>query len=422
MLIAKKFNVKTTIILFVLTLLPTLTFGRPQEFVREYTYLASEYDSKVSARSNAVKQMRAILLREIGQVIIAEQRMEGASRSNEFIYDNYSEKITAIAASMVKMDILAETWSGTQYYIRAKMVVDPSQASRKADEILLNQKEMKILKDKNQEVLQQVERLNSQLSTLRTQMQRNETFLFGEINQYKIKEAEYLARIARLTEANERNRAYIENIKSQVLQKDSIITALNATLSKLKSELNAAKSNTSQVASQTSQTAETKIINGIECVLVRAGTFMMGSPTSESGRFNDETRHQVTLTQDYYISKYPITNAQYGKSGNANHPVVNVTWFQANDWAKSKGGRLPTEAQWEFAARGGVKSKGYIYSGSNNLNDVGWYRNNNSPSGTKPVGQKQPNELGIYDMSGNVWEWCNDWYGEYSSSAVTNPT
>jgi formylglycine-generating enzyme required for sulfatase activity len=171
---------------------------------------------------------------------------------------------------------------------------------------------------------------------------------------------------------------------------------------------------------QTAQTAnsDTKIINGIECVLVRAGSFTMGGE-----KFGNSSTQQVTLTQDFWISKYPITNAQFGRSvsGKANHPVVEVTWFQANDWAKSKGGRLPTEAEWEFAARGGVKSKGYIYSGSNNLDAVGWYSNNSGGS-AKPVGQKQPNELGIYDMSGNVGEWCNDWYGDYSSSAVTNPT
>jgi uncharacterized repeat protein (TIGR02543 family) len=170
-------------------------------------------------------------------------------------------------------------------------------------------------------------------------------------------------------------------------------------------------------------------INGIACVLVKAGTFMMGSPTSESGRWDDETQHQVTITQDFWISKYEVTQAQYQAVMNsnpssfsgANNPVENVTWFNANDFAQAVGGRLPTEAEWEFAARGGNKSQGYIYSGSNNIDDVAWYYANSNYE-TKQVGLKQPNELGIYDMSGNVYEWCSDWYGSYSSSAVVDPT
>ncbi|MCL1946860.1 MAG: formylglycine-generating enzyme family protein, partial [Chitinivibrionia bacterium] len=161
-----------------------------------------------------------------------------------------------------------------------------------------------------------------------------------------------------------------------------------------------------------------KVINGIECVLVKAGTFTMGSPSNESNRKSDETQHQVTINQDFWISKYPVTNAQYGNSQNDNNPVVNITWTQANEWANGKGGQLPTEAQWEFAARGGVKSKGYIYSGGDNLDDVAWYHNNSS-SGIKAVGQKKPNELGIYDMSGNVYEWCGDWYGSYPKNGST---
>jgi formylglycine-generating enzyme required for sulfatase activity len=145
--------------------------------------------------------------------------------------------------------------------------------------------------------------------------------------------------------------------------------------------------------------------------------------------YGNSATQQVTLTNDYWISKYPITNAQYnGSTTNPNRPDLNVSWAQANIFAQNIGdgrGRLPTEAEWEFAARGGNKGKrnGYIYSGSNTLGNVGWYIDNQQGSNaSKDVGLKLPNELGIHDMSGNVWEWCSDWYGNYSPVGVENPT
>lgn len=110
-----------------------------------------------------------------------------------------------------------------------------------------------------------------------------------------------------------------------------------------------------------------------------------------------------------------------------NSPVEKVSWNDVQEFItklNQKTGanfRLPTEAEWEYAARGGNKSRGYKYSGSNNIGDVAWYIDN-SGSKTHQVGTKAPNELGIYDMSGNVWEWCQDWYGSYSSGSQTNPT
>ena len=185
----------------------------------------------------------------------------------------------------------------------------------------------------------------------------------------------------------------------------------------------------------TPQQAElNKLINNM--VYVPGGTFTMGA-TSEQGSdaWNDEKpTHSVTLSS-FYLCKYEVTQAlwQAVMGGNPsffkgnNLPVENVSWNDCQTFITrlnslmGKNFRLPTEAEWEYAARGGNRSRGYKYSGSNTLSDVAWYYGN-SGSKTHPVGSKSPNELGLYDMSGNVWEWCSDWKGTYSSSAQTNPT
>ncbi|MBN2279355.1 MAG: SUMF1/EgtB/PvdO family nonheme iron enzyme [Candidatus Marinimicrobia bacterium] len=170
--------------------------------------------------------------------------------------------------------------------------------------------------------------------------------------------------------------------------------------------------------------------SGNNMILVRGGTFQMGSNNGDS---DEKPVHSVTVN-DFYISKYEVTFAEYDKFceatnrekpsdegwGRGNRPVINVTWDDAVAYCKWAGGRLPTEAEWEYAARGGNQSRGYTYSGNNDIDKVAWYTSN-SGNKTHPVGEKQANELGIYDMTGNVWEWCSDWYGTYPSSSQTNP-
>lgn len=179
-------------------------------------------------------------------------------------------------------------------------------------------------------------------------------------------------------------------------------------------------------------------INGVafDMVYVEGGTFTMGA-TSEQGcdAFDDEKlAHQVTIS-DFHIGKYEVTQAQWRAVMGTNPsyfkgddlPVEQVGWADIQEFLRklnAQGGRryrLPTEAEWEYAARGGNKSRGYKYCGGNYLDAVGWYEGN-SVAKTHPVGQKTPNELDLYDMSGNVMERCQDWYGGYSSSAQTNPT
>ena len=177
-----------------------------------------------------------------------------------------------------------------------------------------------------------------------------------------------------------------------------------------------------------------KLIN--DMVYVSGGTFTMGG-TSEQGSdaYDDEKpTHNVTLSS-YYICKYEVTQALWRAVMGSNPsnfkgdnlPVECVSWNDCQTFINrlnsytGRNFRLPTEAEWEFAARGGNYSRHYKYSGSNYIGDVAWY-GDNSGNRTHPVGTKQPNELGLYDMSGNVYEWCSDWYGSYSSYSQSNPT
>ena len=183
--------------------------------------------------------------------------------------------------------------------------------------------------------------------------------------------------------------------------------------------------------------------NGVSfsMVMVEGGTFTMGAQSTSAGSgnydsdaYSDESPvHQVTVG-DFYMGKYEVTqelwSAVMGSNPSVftgtNLPVEAVSWEDCQTFITKLNGlagktfRLPTEAEWEYAARGGNKSQGYKYSGGDSIGDVAWNYSNSSAT-THEVGTKTPNELGLYDMSGNVWEWCSDWHGSYSSSSQTDP-
>ena len=206
-----------------------------------------------------------------------------------------------------------------------------------------------------------------------------------------------------------------------------------------------------------------EVVKGVtfKMIKVEGGTFKMGAQSSDPNGENydseadDDERpvHSVTL-DDYYIGETVVTqelwravmgspqqgfwSKLFGTKDDLSKekfPKTSFSWNDCQEFIKKlnqltgKRFRLPTEAEWEYAARGGKKSRGYKYAGSNTIGEVAWYRDNaydvgySSPAyGIHPVGTKSPNELGLYDMSGNVWEWCSDWYGKYSSSSQINPT
>ncbi len=187
----------------------------------------------------------------------------------------------------------------------------------------------------------------------------------------------------------------------------------------------------------------------LDMVWIKPGSFKMGSPEDELGRDSDETQHEVKISKEFWLGKYEVTQAQWNAVMGSNKskfkgktlPVTNVSWEKAMEFCEEltkmeeEAGNLPegykytlpTEAQWEYACRAGTRTS--LNSGENitaeidecpNLDKVGWY--GKLRSGTPhPVGKKQPNEWGLYDMHGNVREWCLDWYGEYPKSTVTDP-
>ena len=184
-----------------------------------------------------------------------------------------------------------------------------------------------------------------------------------------------------------------------------------------------------------SASCNVKVINAEpELIWVEGGTFTMGCLDGDCSEYGgEEPAHEVTVS-GFNIAKYPVTQEQWSAIMGNNqsyclgekHPVERVSWddiqvfIQKLNTITGKNYRLLTEAEWEYAARGGKKNNHYKFSGSNNADAVAWYEMNSSRK-SHPVGTKAPNELGIYDMSGNVWEWCSDWYAAYSGDPQTNP-
>ena len=233
---------------------------------------------------------------------------------------------------------------------------------------------------------------------------------------------------------------------------EDIIVALSTKADK--SEIEELRTLISQLQEKVDPSVKEYTVNGVSFKMkkVDGGTFQMGA-TEEQGsdaRDNEKPVHSVTLS-DYWIGETEVTQAlwyavmgkrptpdgdqwssSYGLGDN--YPAYYVSWDDCQTFITrlnqltGQSFRLPTEAEWEFAARGGNSSQGYKYAGSNTIDDVAWYYDNSyalgssSPDyGAHPVASKSPNELGLYDMSGNVGEWCQDWYGSYSSSAQTDP-
>ena len=166
----------------------------------------------------------------------------------------------------------------------------------------------------------------------------------------------------------------------------------------------------------------------LEMLWVPPGDFTMGSNDGDS---DEKPPHQVTLTQGFWLGKYEVTQEQWERVMGSNpsnfkgakNPVECVSWDDAQAFCKKPGNglRLPTEAEWEYACRAGSTTAYCFGESHSGLGDYAWY-NDNSGSKTHPVGGKKPNAWGLYDIHGNVWEWCQDWYGDYPRGSVTDPT
>jgi formylglycine-generating enzyme required for sulfatase activity len=277
-----------------------------------------------------------------------------------------------------------------------------------------------------------------QIAILSSRLDSLNLLLAVEQSDFKIKERNFKFKLDSLESRVNSGIVELENIRKGVKSRKVELEILKDSIATIKKALTIlttenAKLNTQLDSLFKRNDKEVKLDMKIDMVFVEGGQFNMGSNT---GGLNEKPVHSVKLSS-FYIGKYEITQEQWqavmgtnpSKFNNCkNCPVENVSRHDVQLFIKElqiqtgMGYCLPTEAQWEYAARGGKRSKGYKYSGSNELDAVGWF-SLNSDNKTHIVGTKRSNELGIFDMSGNVHEWCLDLYSEqYLNVSAFNPT
>ena len=237
-------------------------------------------------------------------------------------------------------------------------------------------------------------------------------------------------------QGNENAKEALRKIEG-VLNDDEIFRKAMADFLKAKNDgvKKTASSEDTETSGLKTGTVRTLVLPGgakMEVIYVAPGSFVMGSPEGEAGRFDNETQHRVTITKGYWLGKYPVTQEEWvslmgenpARFKNARNPVERVSWEDCQEFCQKLnsylhcGARLPTEAEWEYACRAGSVG-GYGIKGS--FDQISWCCDNSDDT-THPVGQKGKNNWGFRDMHGNVWEWCEDWYGDYDAIAQIDPT
>ena len=286
----------------------------------------------------------------------------------------------------------------------------------------------------------QLASVKNQLVTAETEAERLQNELKAKEGLLQSKYAEEALSISRLIKEEEE----LKLTESQLKKSQMEYAALKQQYDEEKKYIEEVKKKEKEEEAKRLATEEEKrkafrefTVNGVTFKMIRVegGPFQMGATSEQGSDAGDSEKpvHSVTLSE-YMIGETEVTqelweavmgeNPSYFKG--TKNPVEYVSWDDCQEFIRKLNTmtgikfRLPTEAEWEFAARGGNKSQGYKYSGNNNINEVAWY-GGNSDHNTHPVGTKKANELGIYDMSGNVFEWCADWYGDYGSSAQKDP-